>query len=126
MSKSEWKKLKLNQFSKNSTAPAASRPKKPDESDNDSSDNEDCDEKDTDSASSEKHSIEGKKKKKKKNQPSLSTRGHKKNKLKMSKTQRDQTAPFMVVQNGMKVVTETLSTRSEVSNALFYIFFYGV
>jgi len=75
---------------------------------------EDCLEKDTDSNVSEHVTLDTRKKKKK-HAPALSTRGVKKKKLKMSRAQRDASSSFLVVKSGMKVVTEVLSTRSEVS-----------
>ena len=123
MSKSEWRKLQMEQLAKKSNqGPPAKPAAKAEEAkggagtkDGDgenSSDYEDCEEKDTDSNTSDKN-IDGTKKKKK-NQPGLSTRVYKKKKLKMSKAQREVSAPFLIVHKDMKVVTETLSTRSEV------------
>ena len=93
--------------------PTGDLDKKEDEGSSEYEDCEDCLEKDTDSNMSEQPHLETKKKKKN-HAPVLSTRGVKKKKLKMSRTQRDASSSFLVVKSGMKVVTEALSTRSEV------------
>lgn len=65
-------------------------------------------------ADSEKHSKEDSTNPKKKNQPSFNTKHFRKKKLKMKRAQRDSNCPILVAQTGMRVVTETITTKSEV------------
>eukprot|EP00092_Neocalanus_flemingeri_P034351 GFUD01037358.1.p1 GENE.GFUD01037358.1~~GFUD01037358.1.p1 ORF type:complete len:1189 (+),score=379.97 GFUD01037358.1:41-3607(+) len=122
MMKSEWKKLQKDQLMKGKKDKPVKKVAKLaevehlDEDDN-SSEFEDC-EVDSDAASVSSHdsssqNIEGKPGKKKvKHQPGLMTKVLKKKKLK--KTKKTGPLTMLVVKPGDKVVTETLSTRSEV------------
>jgi len=122
MMKSEWKKLQKDQLMKGKKDKPSKKVAKLaevehlDEDDN-SSEFEDC-EADSDAASVSSHdsssqNIEGKQGKKKvKHQPGLMTKVLKKKKLK--KTKKTGPLTMLVVKPGDKVVTETLSTRSEV------------
>jgi len=122
MMKSEWKKLQKEQLMKGKKEKPAKKVVKLaevehlDDEDN-SSEFEDC-EADSDCASVSSHdsssqNIEGKVGKKKvKNQPGLMTKVLKKKKLK--KTKKSGPMTMLMVKPGDKVVTETLSTRSEV------------
>jgi len=122
MMKSEWKKLQKDQLMKGKRDKPSKKVAKLaevehiDDEDN-SSDFEDC-EVDSDAASVSSHdstsqNIEGKQGKKKvKHQAGLMTKVLKKKKLK--KTKKSGPLTMLVVKPGDKIVTETLSTRSEV------------
>jgi len=144
VTKSEWKKIQMDQLAKikgvtsskliNETSKTAEEDgiKVVMSDDNDttkvqadtiqenSDEYEDCDEdKDTDSTCSDKQgSCNGdsnaKKNRKKHAQPALSTKGFKKKKLKMARSQKESSPKWMLAQVGMRVVTETLCTKSEV------------
>jgi len=122
MMKSEWKKLQKDQLMKGKKEKRSKKVEQPTEiehvdEDDHSSDFEDY-EVDSDGGSvssqdSASQNIEGKQGKKKgKHQPGLMTKVLKKKKLKKSKKVCPLT--MMIVKPGDKVVTETLSTRSEV------------
>jgi len=123
MTKSDWRKLQMELLDKKSVPhhTEEKRPKKSDEKvvvDQDekalnSSEYEDFEESYSD-ADSEKHSKEDSTNPKKKNQPSFNTKHFRKKKLKMKRAQRDSNCPILVAQTGMRVVTETITTKSEV------------